>query len=196
MLSGYVGSGYEVVSTPNTFTTTGLINWGFADSAQNPSSAPQDGNPAFVPTTSSSYPISVYVVNQTSSTWGTSGGDVDDQVSYRVLSASGGAVVVAQGPATPFSPAVAPGSGAWITVNVGPTLAALTPGSYIVEFDMLTSGGQWMSSYGQPTADFRVLVTPPPGSTSLSSSVQAGGGRSRPASAPTPARAARSTSSR
>jgi titin len=53
-----------------TYTTTGPVNWGFQDSAQNPSLSAQSGNQPFLgPSTASPSTIPVYVVNETPYTW-------------------------------------------------------------------------------------------------------------------------------
>jgi len=72
-------------------------------------------------------------------------------VSYRVISATSGRQVVAQGPNTALPGALAPGAS--VTVNARVDIPA-TPGRYIVRWDLFAAGTGWFSSsHGASTRD-------------------------------------------
>jgi RHS repeat-associated protein len=160
---------------PIELNVSGPINWGFQDSAQNPSPTAQSGNqpfPGVSDTASTTMPV--YVVNQSPNTWSTS----DTEISYHVYDLTGTDELVAQGAETPLPIAVAPGGGVWVNASIASFASeGLPAGSYLLEFDVVaTWTSPWegaltetYSQYGASTGNFPILVTSPPAPSSPAS---------------------------
>ncbi len=165
-------------SSASTLYGSGPVNWGFQDSAADPSPTAQSGNQPF-PTPSappwsdaSSTTMPVYVVNQGGNPWPAGG---SYEVSYHVLTAGTQSAVAngvtgapASGTTSAFPVTVNPGSGVWVTANIAAMSAlGVGAGSYQLAFDIYnTQTGEWFSQYGGAVGPFDVLASSPPGPSS------------------------------
>jgi len=156
------------------FSVSGPVNWGFQDSAANPSLSSQSGNQPFPgpSDTATGTTLPVYVVNQTLSTWTPTG---SYQISYHVLNPANQGVVAngvtaSPGVGTMTMPPVTviSGSGVWVNVNIASFASeGLSSGSYELAFDIFDSQlNEWFSQGGGSTAAFDMLVGTPPSPSS------------------------------
>jgi RHS repeat-associated protein len=161
--------GYETNwSSTSTLYGSGPVDWGFQDSAADPSSSAQSGNQPFPPPNTSSATMPVYVVNQGNTPWPAGG---SYEISYHVLTpgtqstvANGVTGAPATGTTSAFPITVNPGAGVWVTANIAAmSTLGLGAGSYQLAFDIYnTQTGEWFSQYGGAVGSFDVLASPPP----------------------------------